>query len=40
MIVFLGTIKQNSNNVVTDTMLETVVANWLRHANTRLSREK
>ncbi|XP_060882095.1 uncharacterized protein LOC132953759 [Metopolophium dirhodum] len=29
-------IKANSNNVLTDSEYETVVANWLRHGNTRL----
>ncbi|CAI6375734.1 unnamed protein product [Macrosiphum euphorbiae] len=33
-------IKANSNDVLTDSEFEITVANWLRHANTRLSRAK
>ncbi|XP_016658075.1 uncharacterized protein LOC107883115 isoform X2 [Acyrthosiphon pisum] len=33
-------IKANSNNVLTDSEFEITVANWVRHANTRLSRAK
>lgn len=39
-MVFLGIIKANSNGVLTDSEFEIIVANWLRHANTRLSRAK
>lgn len=38
--LFLGIIKHNSPNIITDSEFESVVANWLRHANTRLSRSK
>ncbi|KAF0711206.1 Uncharacterized protein FWK35_00028565, partial [Aphis craccivora] len=33
-------IKANSNNVLTDSEYETVVANWLRHANTRYTNKR
>jgi len=36
--LFTELIKANSNNTVTDSEYETVVANWLRRGNTRLSR--
>jgi len=39
-MIFLGFIKANSNDVLTDSEFEITVANWLRHANTRLSRAK
>lgn len=30
--MLLGVIKSNSNNLLTDSEYESVVANWLRHA--------
>lgn len=39
-MIFSGIIKANSNDIFTDSEFEITVANWLRHANTRLSRAK
>lgn len=39
--IFIGIIKCNSITIiVTDSEFESVVANWLRHANTRLIRSR
>jgi len=38
ILLLTGIIKGNSNNLMTDSEYETVVAYWLRHGNTRLGR--